>query len=407
MLAPAAGPGDRGHQRPDRRRARPVVAVGRALRAARRAAGGGQRRAVARPVRAAALRRGRAPPRSPDPVDADRRPGARARSTSPPTTPRSRRARRPAAGSIVADVAVALVYPDLLGTYGDGGNARDPGPAAAVAGDRGRGRRGPPRRPVPRDRASSTCSAGARTARRRWPPAELRADGRAGARRSTAGPPCSPCAPGCRSSGTGSSTADGLCEGVGLLDVETVRGLPVAGGRGARGRPRPGARPAPARRATRTTPARPGSGPGAAAARRGRRAAWATAAGDGGPRVRRRAGARHLPARPGPGPQPRAGRPAAGLGGGRAAAARAAGGRRRGRGAYAPSGWRPGRRRRAPLAARPAVAGRVTTWGRSRRGPSPSSPRSRGSRPRRRAPRSPTAAGRAGSGSPRPAGWSS
>ena len=43
LIAPAAGAGGRGHQRPYRRRQGPVVAVGRALRASGRTAGGGDR----------------------------------------------------------------------------------------------------------------------------------------------------------------------------------------------------------------------------------------------------------------------------------------------------------------------------------------------------------------------------
>ena len=52
-------PGGAVGQRPDGRRLRHVVAVGRALRAARRPAGGGHRRTPPRPRRAAPLRRGR------------------------------------------------------------------------------------------------------------------------------------------------------------------------------------------------------------------------------------------------------------------------------------------------------------------------------------------------------------
>ena len=48
-------------QRPDGRRSRPELAVGRALRAAGRAGGGGHRRPPPRPRRAPALRRGRSP----------------------------------------------------------------------------------------------------------------------------------------------------------------------------------------------------------------------------------------------------------------------------------------------------------------------------------------------------------
>ncbi len=57
---PCAGPGGRGDQRPHRRRARPLLVVGRRLRTPRRPSGGRDRRTSPRPRRAAPLRRGRA-----------------------------------------------------------------------------------------------------------------------------------------------------------------------------------------------------------------------------------------------------------------------------------------------------------------------------------------------------------
>ena len=173
-------------------------------------------------------------------------------------------------------VTVALVYPDLLGTYGDGGNARVlvqrlrwRGIDAELA-DR------PAGRPRCRGAASSTCSAGARTRRSRWPPPSCA--GRAPwPRPSTAARRCWPCAPAVQVIGARFLTEDGVRDG--------------ARARRRRDRPRPcpsgpsgswSSTPTlpsgcPGCRATRTTPAPPSSGP-ASGRSGGSSPGWATAA---------------------------------------------------------------------------------------------------------------------------------
>jgi len=125
----------------------------------------------------------------------------------------------------VADVAIALLYPDLLGTYGDGGNAR-----ILVERLRWRGigaelvtvRLGDP---VPR-----TCElyllGGGEDRPQALAAAELRASGALGAAVEAGAAVLAVCA-GLQVIGTRFLTADGICEGVGLVDLETVRGLAV------------------------------------------------------------------------------------------------------------------------------------------------------------------------------------
>jgi lipid II isoglutaminyl synthase (glutamine-hydrolysing) len=125
----------------------------------------------------------------------------------------------------VADVAVVLVYPDLLGTYGDGGNARIlaqrlrwRGIGASVVevrlGD-----------PVPRA-GQLYVLGGGEDRPQALAAAELRASGALGAAVEGGAAVLAVCA-GLQVVGTRFLTADGLCEGVGLVDVETVRGLPA------------------------------------------------------------------------------------------------------------------------------------------------------------------------------------
>jgi len=125
----------------------------------------------------------------------------------------------------VADVAVCLVLPDLLGTYGDGGNARIlaqrlrwRGIGAEVVtvrlGD-----------PLPR-----TCElyvlGGGEDRPQALAAAELRRDGSLAAATAAGASVLAVCA-GVQVVGTRFLTADGITDGVGLVDLETVRGLPT------------------------------------------------------------------------------------------------------------------------------------------------------------------------------------
>ena len=64
---------------------------------------------------------------------------------------------------------IVWVYPDLLSTYGDRGNLLILARRARPARHARRDGRGPLRPAAARRRPTSTCSAAARTARRRWP----------------------------------------------------------------------------------------------------------------------------------------------------------------------------------------------------------------------------------------------
>jgi len=125
----------------------------------------------------------------------------------------------------VADVAVVLVYPDLLGTYGDGGNARilaqrlrwrgiDAAVVEVRLGD-----------PVPRT-GQLYVLGGGEDRPQALAAAELRASGALGAAVDGGAAVLAVCA-GLQVVGTRFLTADGLCEGVGLVDAETARGLPA------------------------------------------------------------------------------------------------------------------------------------------------------------------------------------
>jgi lipid II isoglutaminyl synthase (glutamine-hydrolysing) len=125
----------------------------------------------------------------------------------------------------MADIAVALVYPDLLGTYGDAGNARilverlrwrgigaemvtvrlgQPLPAACEVYVLGGGE----------DRPQALAAA------------ELRAGGSFPTAVDRGAAVLAVCA-GAQVIGTRFLTADGICEGVGLVDLETSRALPT------------------------------------------------------------------------------------------------------------------------------------------------------------------------------------
>jgi len=125
----------------------------------------------------------------------------------------------------VADVGIALVYPDLLGTYGDGGNARvlaqrlrwrgigaevvtvtlgTPVPAGCHLYVLGGGE----------DRPQSLAAD------------ELRKSGALNAAVESGAAVLAVCA-GLQVIGTHFLTADGMRDGVGLVDAETRRGLPV------------------------------------------------------------------------------------------------------------------------------------------------------------------------------------
>ena len=102
----------------------PVVAVGRRLRAPGRAVGGGHRGPVPRPVGPPALRRGR--PRHRGRPGAPRWPGPPTPAPAAPVDVHRQLhgvPRPPGPGRrMTGRLRIAVVYPDLLGTYGDGGN---------------------------------------------------------------------------------------------------------------------------------------------------------------------------------------------------------------------------------------------------------------------------------------------
>ena len=123
------------------------------------------------------------------------------------------------------DVGVALVYPDLLGTYGDGGNARilaqrlrwrgiDAEVVTVTSG-----------MPVP-----ATCQVyvlgGGEDRPQSLAAAELRQAGALSLAVEAGAAVLAVCA-GLQVVGTRFLTADGVRDGVGLVDAETVRGLPA------------------------------------------------------------------------------------------------------------------------------------------------------------------------------------
>jgi CobQ-like glutamine amidotransferase family enzyme len=123
----------------------------------------------------------------------------------------------------VADVAVCLVYPDLLGTYGDGGNAR-------ILAQRLRWRGIGAEVVTVRlgDRLPATCElyvlGGGEDRPQALAAAELRRDG-ALARAAAGGAAVLAVCAGVQVVGRRFLTADGIVEGAGLVDLDTVRGL--------------------------------------------------------------------------------------------------------------------------------------------------------------------------------------
>ena len=197
------------------------------------------------------------------------RPGRR--STSSPTTPRSRTcvegavAMTPDATGAPCAVGSRCSSPTLLGTYGDGGNAWcSPSGWPVARHRRPRSSRSRPATPVP-----DACdiyllgggedgpqSAGRPPARRRRGAAP---GGRAGRRR------CSRCAPASRSSAPRSSADGRAGAGLGLLDCDTDRGAGPGPSASCSSDADPDAGPARRSPASRTTAARTASARGPAA----------------------------------------------------------------------------------------------------------------------------------------------
>ena len=174
LVAQDDGAVGREHQRAGGRRRGPELAVGRALRAPGRPPGRGDGRPLPRPLGAPAVRRG-------GPCDRGRPGGARWRwrwataasatggdaddasstssATTRPSTSCSGRRREPG-----GPLRVAVVFPDLLGTYGDGGNGLILARRAEWRGRESSCSRPPRTRRCPR--RTSTASAAERTGRR-------------------------------------------------------------------------------------------------------------------------------------------------------------------------------------------------------------------------------------------------
>jgi CobQ-like glutamine amidotransferase family enzyme len=124
----------------------------------------------------------------------------------------------------VADLAVALVYPDLLGTYGDAGNAR-----ILVERLRWRGIAAEMVTVRLGDGVPASCEVyvlgGGEDRPQALAAAELRASGALGSAAARGAVVLAVCA-GVQVVGTTFLTADGICEGVGLVDLATERALP-------------------------------------------------------------------------------------------------------------------------------------------------------------------------------------
>jgi len=126
---------------------------------------------------------------------------------------------------MVEPVTVVVVYPDLLGTYGDGGNAR-----VLVERLRWRGIAAevvtvPLGTPVPRS-AAVYLLGGGEDAPQSLAASTLRAEGSLVAAVAAGAALLAVCA-GLQVVGSRFLTSEGIREGVGLVDAETVRGLPV------------------------------------------------------------------------------------------------------------------------------------------------------------------------------------
>jgi CobQ-like glutamine amidotransferase family enzyme len=125
----------------------------------------------------------------------------------------------------MADVAVALVYPDLLGTYGDAGNAR-----ILVERLRWRGIGAEMVTVRLGDVVPATCElyvlGGGEDRPQALAAAELRASGSLSSAVDRGAAVLAVCA-GVQVVGTRFLTADGVCDGVGLVDLETEQALAV------------------------------------------------------------------------------------------------------------------------------------------------------------------------------------
>ena len=125
----------------------------------------------------------------------------------------------------MADIAVALVYPDLLGTYGDAGNAR-------ILAQRLRWRGIGAEVVTVRlgDTVPESCElyvvGGGEDRPQALAAAELRSSGALSAAVGRGAALLAVCA-GVQVVGTRFLTSDGLVDGVGLVDLETDRALPV------------------------------------------------------------------------------------------------------------------------------------------------------------------------------------
>jgi len=120
---------------------------------------------------------------------------------------------------------VVVVYPDLLGTYGDGGNARILAQRLVWRGIPAEVMSVPLGTPLPRA-AAIYLIGGGEDAPQSLAAARLRDEGALAAAAAAGAVVLAVCA-GLQVVGSRFLTADGIRDGVGLVDAETVRGLPV------------------------------------------------------------------------------------------------------------------------------------------------------------------------------------
>ena len=125
----------------------------------------------------------------------------------------------------MADVAIAVVYPDLLGTYGDGGNARILAQRLRWRGIAADVVEVPLGTPLP-DSCQVYVLGGGEDAPQSLAAAELRREGALGRAASSGAAVLAVCA-GLQVIGSRFLTGEGIRDGVGLVDAETVRGLAV------------------------------------------------------------------------------------------------------------------------------------------------------------------------------------